>query len=351
MDNRTKPVVRCGQWDNTRWLPTQPLPPPAETFQLGKWLADEIGQAMKSLREQAAVRPPIEKQPFPEYPLPQSPPARDSSPKIDAAAKEFAYELKTEPEAEEEDEEEDSTPEPPPPIDPSLFEIRNPGRLEWLDSDGLINFSGDDSEADLWRIRDASEGLLIFGAVGSGKTSGSGSAFARAFLQAGFGGLVMTAKPDEARRWLRMCQETGRGADCVHVTPGSGHKLSLLQYESQRPGDRLAVTDDLIALFRCLIGVMSRSKRSEVGDDFWSVTTNQLMRKLMDIFLLAGEPLTLDPMPFANSSCGVLLPCTFLGDRYLPLECESIPGVLIEIGGTRSDGEPDRIRLPGLRMS
>jgi hypothetical protein len=41
---------------------------------------------------------------------------------------------------------------------------------------------------------------------------------------------------------------------------------------------------------------MSRNKRSEVGDDFWSNTTNQLMRKLMDIFLLAGEPLTLNGM-------------------------------------------------------
>jgi hypothetical protein len=269
----------------------EPAPaPPAESFKLSQWLAEEFGRALSSLREQAAARPPID------YPQPYKPLAeKGAPPKIDAAGKDFAFELKSESEPEE-GEQEDSTPEPLPPIDTRLFEIRNPDRLEWDDSDGLINFSGDDTEADLWRIRDASEGLLIFGSVGSGKTSGSGSAFARAFLQAGFGGLVMTAKPDEARRWLRMCQETGRAADCVHVTPGSDHKLGFLQYESQRPGDRLAVTDDLIALFRCLIGVMSRSKRSEVGDDFWSVTTNQLMRKLMDIFLLAGEPLTLDRM-------------------------------------------------------
>ncbi len=276
--------------------PAEPVPaPPAAAFNLGKWLADEFGQALKSLREQAAVRPPIE-HPQPHEPLA----AEERSQKIDAGGDEFAFELKSAPEPEEEEreeeEEDDLNPEPPPPVDPRLFEIHNPDQLEWDDSDGLINFSGDDSEADLWRIRDASEGLLIFGSVGSGKTSGSGSAFARAFLQAGFGGLVMTAKPDEARRWLRMCRETGRADDYVHVTPGSDHKLSFLQYESQRPGNRIAVTDDLIALFRCLIGVMSRSKRSEVGDDFWSNTTNQLMRKLMDIFLLAGEPLTLDRM-------------------------------------------------------
>jgi hypothetical protein len=93
-----------------------------------------------------------------------------------------------------------------------------------------------------------------------------------------------------------MCQETGRAGDCVHVTPGSGHKLNFLQYETQRPGDRISVTDDLIALFRCLIGVMSRSKRNERGDDFWSNTTNQLMRQLFNIFLLSGEPLTINKL-------------------------------------------------------
>ncbi len=255
--------------------PAEPAPSsPAEPFKLSKWLAEEFGQALKGLREQATANPPVEKQP------PYKPPRdQEASPKIDATEEEVA------------------TPEPPlPPIDPRLFEIHNPNRLEWLDSGGLINFSGDDSEADLWRIRDASEGLLIFGAVGSGKTSGSGAAFARAFLQAGFGGLVLTAKPDEARRWLRMCQETSRSQDCVHVTPGSGHKLNFLQYEIQRPGERIAVTDDLIPLFRRLIGVTSRSKRSETGDDFGSNTTNQLIRKLIDLFLLAGEPLTLDRM-------------------------------------------------------
>jgi hypothetical protein len=181
-------------------------------------------------------------------------------------------------------------------IDPALFEIQNPNRYTWEDSEPLLNFGNDASDGDVWRIRDACEGVAVFGAVGSGKTSGSGSAIARAFLQAGFGGLVLTVKPDEAHRWRRMCDETGRAGDFIHVTPASGHHLNFLQYEIQRPGERLAVTDDLIALFRTLIGVMSRSKRGESGDDFWTNTTNQLIRKLTDIFLLAGEPLTLDRM-------------------------------------------------------
>jgi hypothetical protein len=181
-------------------------------------------------------------------------------------------------------------------IDRSFFQIHNPNHYTWKDDEPLLNFGLSESDQDVWRIRDACEGVAIFGAVGSGKTSGSGFALASAFLQAGFGGLVLTVKPDEAARWERLCRETGRECDFIHVTPTSGHKLNFLQYELERPGERLAVTDDLIALFRTLIGVMSRSKRSDSGDDFWTNTTNQLIRKLTDIFLLAGEPLTLDRM-------------------------------------------------------
>jgi hypothetical protein len=186
-------------------------------------------------------------------------------------------------------------PEPQPPIDPRLFQITNPQGHTWDDDEGLLNFGNDESNDDVWCLRDACEGTLIFGAVGSGKTSGSGSAIARAFLQSGFGGLVLTAKPDEARRWVRMCQETGRTEDLIHLTPGSGHKLNFLQYETQRPGERLAVTDDLIALFRCLLDVISQSKKSGgKNEEFWINATDQLMRKLFNVFLLAGEPLSLD---------------------------------------------------------
>ena len=64
----------------------------------------------------------------------------------------------------------------------------------------LLSFTG--SARDVWSIRDAFEGVQIFGAVGSGKTSGSGETIARAFLAAGFGGLVLTAKPDERELWV-----------------------------------------------------------------------------------------------------------------------------------------------------
>jgi hypothetical protein len=184
-----------------------------------------------------------------------------------------------------------------------VFEITNPRNHTWDDDEGLLNFGADSSDADFWRIRDACEGVLILGAVGSGKTSGSGSAIAKAFLTAGFGGLVLTAKPDEARRWLRLCEQTGRMGDCVHVKPGSGHGLNILQYEAERPGDRVSITDDLIGLLGCIIGVMSRSKQKSERDDFWSNAKRGLLKNLLEVFLLAGEPITIHGLVrFVNSA-------------------------------------------------
>lgn len=46
-----------------------------------------------------------------------------------------------------------------------------------------------------WTINDACEGVMIMGATGSGKTSGSGAHLAHAYLRAGLGGLVLVASP------------------------------------------------------------------------------------------------------------------------------------------------------------
>lgn len=65
------------------------------------------------------------------------------------------------------------------------------------------------SDRDVWTVRDSFEGTQIFGATGSGKTSGSGATLARAFLKAGYGGLVLTVKREEAGQWRQWLAEAG----------------------------------------------------------------------------------------------------------------------------------------------
>ena len=59
------------------------------------------------------------------------------------------------------------------------------------------------SATDSFTLRDACQGVHVFGGIGSGKTTGSGQALAAAFLRAGMGGLVLAAKPDEVDRWVQ----------------------------------------------------------------------------------------------------------------------------------------------------
>ena len=76
---------------------------------------------------------------------------------------------------------------------------------DWPDDNAaLLDFKaeGDGVRAEnFWSLSDAFQGVQVFGGTGSGKSSGSGQALARAFMKANLGGLVLTAKTDEAAQW------------------------------------------------------------------------------------------------------------------------------------------------------
>ena len=61
----------------------------------------------------------------------------------------------------------------------------------------------------MWTLGDAFQGVLIMGENGSGKTSGSGELLARKYLKAGFGGLVLCFKTDEAALWRQYLYAPG----------------------------------------------------------------------------------------------------------------------------------------------
>jgi hypothetical protein len=79
-----------------------------------------------------------------------------------------------------------------------------PGR-DWFENDmALLKISADGKTnlpENYWSLNDAFQGVQILGGTGSGKSSGSGQALARAFLEANLGGLVLTAKTDEVFAW------------------------------------------------------------------------------------------------------------------------------------------------------
>jgi hypothetical protein len=95
----------------------------------------------------------------------------------------------------------------------------------------LVRFS--ERMEDVWTLRDACQGVLIMGENGSGKTSGSGGLLARKYLQAGFGGLVLCFKTDEADLWRSYLKRAGREADGRYFSVENEFRFNFMDYEAR----------------------------------------------------------------------------------------------------------------------
>ena len=153
----------------------------------------------------------------------------------------------------------------------------------------LIRFS----KRDPWRVRDAFEGTQIFGATGSGKTSGSGRLLALNLLQHGFGGLVLTAKPDEAARWQAYAEHVGRGADVRLFQVGEQAAFNFLAYELAHAGRGESLTGNLVELFCTVVEASERRRQGAANEAYWERALRQLLRNAIDLVVLATGSLSL----------------------------------------------------------
>ncbi len=155
----------------------------------------------------------------------------------------------------------------------------------------LLGFSEDDP----FTIRDSFEGVQIFGGIGSGKTSGSGALFARSFLAAGFGGLVLTAKVDETDLWRRYAEETGRTDDLVIIGPDAANRFNFLDYEEHHPDADEGLTENIVRLFETVSSsIQNESSGVNLGDQFWKNEYRKLLRNAIELLRFGGRHITLD---------------------------------------------------------
>ena len=145
----------------------------------------------------------------------------------------------------------------------------------------LLRFSGTDD----FTLGDGTQGVAVFGGVGSGKTSGSGRAFAHAFLEAGFGGLVLCAKADEADLWRRYCAETGRTDDLLILRPGGEHGFNFLDYELHH-GDGAGYVENVVQLFLKALEAGGRSSKGGNADPYWEQALAELLRNAVSLLHL-----------------------------------------------------------------
>lgn len=148
----------------------------------------------------------------------------------------------------------------------------------------ILHLPAFNGSTDAWRVRDACEGTQIFGTTGSGKTSGSGQAIAKAFLANGFGGLVLCAKVDERELWERYAAETGRSGDLAIFSPAHPWRFNFLDYERNRAGAGAGLTENIVQIFNKALELAESGTLSAAGSDpYWQRATTQLLRNAVDL--------------------------------------------------------------------
>lgn len=157
------------------------------------------------------------------------------------------------------------------------------------------------SARDRFTLRDACQGVHVFGGIGSGKTSGSGRALASAYLRAGMGGLVLCAKPEEVDLWVRYARENGR-ANSLLLFGERGGSFNFLTYELARQGP-----DGIGSVVECLMRILEAARLSKGegrgGEPFWEDATRQLLRNSIPILYAATGAVRIpDIIQFVSSA-------------------------------------------------
>ncbi len=148
------------------------------------------------------------------------------------------------------------------------------------------------AKMDACTLSDAVRGVQIFGAVGSGKTSGSGRAIALSYLRSGFGGLVLCVKVDEADLWEKYCREAGRLHDLVRIRIDGQYTYNFLDGEANQGAGALA--QNVAELFSEVMGIIDRAGKGMGKDDFWAPNVRKMLNHAIVLDIAANGRVTVD---------------------------------------------------------
>jgi hypothetical protein len=137
-------------------------------------------------------------------------------------------------------------------------------------------------------------GTIIFGSIGSGKSSGSYFASLYAMLVHGFGGVILTAKPDDTKRYVNMCRACGRGGDVIVVSDDGKWRLDPFDYEI-RNGPRSTLVHNLVAMLLTCMEISERRDSSNGGGDadYFRRAAEQLLTAMVTVLVLAENRLSI----------------------------------------------------------
>ncbi|MBT1689876.1 type IV secretory system conjugative DNA transfer family protein [Dawidia soli] len=156
----------------------------------------------------------------------------------------------------------------------------------------LLGFQSEPGETEYWTIANAVENVLILGATGSGKSSGSFETLVCKYLSAGFGGLILSAK-SERKMWERYCSLTGRSHHLVVIEPFGDHAFDFINYESLHKPAGLSITDNILHVIRTVINASNEKDAGSSRDPFWDDARDTLIGNLLQLCQIAYGSITI----------------------------------------------------------
>ena len=151
-----------------------------------------------------------------------------------------------------------------------------------------------------FRLADALTGVCVFGATGSGKTSGPAKHLAYGYLAAAFGGLVLCAKKEESRQWQQWAEDCGRADDLILVNAAGQYRFNFLDWEASRPEASGGLTINIVSILDEIAGAIARSAgKDETGggaNKFWEDALHHMNTNLVDLPVFAGLRVSLPLM-------------------------------------------------------
>ena len=149
------------------------------------------------------------------------------------------------------------------------------------------------------------QGVQIWGSTGSGKSSGSVSAFARAYLRAGFGGLFLTAKREDCETYQRWAREEGRGDDVLVFSPDTDRlRYNFIDAELADRGNPVGLVEGLTALLMTVAELLQgpQSGGGRENDHYFKAMSERLARNcILVLYLARGRVAVPDLLRFLSS--------------------------------------------------
>jgi len=145
------------------------------------------------------------------------------------------------------------------------------------------------NQQDVFTRRDLLRSIAIFGASGSGKSSGSGFALGKAIVSDRLtSGLILGSKPEDREFWQTIFAKAGRSKDLIVFGPHEGARFNLLAEEMRAGADSRDLTQCILTIGETL----SRSGgggRGQENEKFWEMQKSRALYNAIEIVRQSGE--------------------------------------------------------------